>query len=115
MKSPHLCPTPYCRRPRRKKGTLCSRCAMREWREENPYHALLAHLRWRAKKKGLDFDLHIEWFTEFLNGSKYNRTEHHIDRISVAKGYVMGNLQVLPITENIAKGNRERGKQLQIL
>lgn len=115
MKPPHLCPTPYCRRPRRKKGTLCSRCSMREWRALHPMQARLSNLRGRAKRKKLEFDLDLEWLVLFCDSTGYDPTEHHIDRISVLKGYVKGNLQVLPITENIAKGNRERGQQLQIL
>jgi hypothetical protein len=88
---------------------------MRLWRAENPFHAILSNLRGRATKKKLEFDLDIEWFTEFLNGNKYDRKAHHIDRISAGRGYVKGNLQLLPYSENIAKGNRERGAQLQIL
>lgn len=115
MKSPELCPTPYCRRPKAKKKQLCSRCGMRKWRQANPIAAMLACIKSRAKRKGLDFDLDLEWFTEFLRSRNHSRKEHHIDRISVAKGYVKGNLQILSIEENVAKGNRERGRQLQIL
>lgn len=115
MKSPHLCPTPYCRRPKAKKKGLCSRCGMRLWRAANPMQARLSNLRGRAKKKKLEFDLDLEWLVLFCDSTGYDPAEHHIDRISVLKGYVKGNLQVLPYSDNIAKGNRERGKQLQML
>lgn len=88
---------------------------MREWRALHPMQARLTNLRNRAKRKKLEFDLDLEWLTIFCEGNGYDPAEHHIDRISVAKGYVKGNLQVLPYSENIAKGNRERGRQLQIL
>lgn len=114
-KALHLCPTRYCRRPKAKKKNLCSRCGMREWRKANPVPTLLAQIRWRAKRDHREFDLDLTWFTAFLSDRGYDKSLHCIDRISVAKGYVKGNLQVLPISENIAKGNRERGAQLQIL
>lgn len=72
-------------------------------------------LRDRAQRKGLTFDLTFEWLADFCERNGYDPYWHHIDRISCAKGYVKGNLQVLPSGENIAKGNRERGEQLQIL
>lgn len=77
--------------------------------------ARLSNLRNRSRRKKLEFDLDLEWLETFCEAHGYDPAEHHIDRISVAKGYVKGNLQILPISENIAKGNRERGAQLQIL
>jgi len=72
-------------------------------------------LRDRAAAKHLTFDLTLEWLAQFLLDTGYDSTLHHIDRISAGRGYVMGNLQVLPISDNIAKGNRERWGQLQCL
>lgn len=115
MKPAHLCPTKYCRRRKAPKKLQCSRCAMRAWRAKNEMKARLAMLRCRAAAKHLTFDLTLEWLDWFCAKYKYNPLEHHIDRISAGKGYVMGNLQVLPISDNIAKGNRERWGQLQIL
>lgn len=88
---------------------------MRLWREQNPIPTLLAQIRWRAKRDQREFDLDLDWFTAFLADRGYDKAEHQIDRISVLKGYTKDNLQILTIEENIAKGNRERGKQLQIL
>lgn len=70
--------------------------------------AKLAILRDRAARKRVPFDLTLEWLTNFLRENAYDSTEHHIDRDKPWLGYVMGNLQVLPASENIAKGNRER-------
>jgi hypothetical protein len=104
----HLCPTRWCRNRKAPKRGNCSKCAMREWRAANPVKCLLAWLRWTAKKKGVPFDLTLDWLTAFLRDNGYDRTVHHIDRIRTWEGYTMGNLQVLVAAENIAKGNRER-------
>lgn len=65
-------------------------------------------LRDRAQRKKVPFDLTVEWLERFLVLYDYDPKEHHIDRIRTWLGYVMGNLQILPMSENIAKGNRER-------
>ena len=114
-KSPLKCPTKFCRNDRGNKRPTCPKCSLRAWRKANPIADILNNVRQRAKRKKLDYDLDLEWFKAFLLDQNYDRNEHHIDRISAAKGYVKGNLQILPISENIAKGNRERGAQLQIL
>jgi len=81
---------------------------MREWRAANAVKAKLAILRDRAARKHLSFDLDADWLAEFLSSNHYDSSLHHIDRIRSWDGYVKGNLQVLLIGENIAKGNRER-------
>lgn len=93
---------------------MCSRHMLRQWRANNPIKARLAILRDRANRKKLPFDLTFEWFKSFLVETNYNSSLHHIDRISAANGYVIGNLQILLYTDNIAKGNRERRNQLYL-
>lgn len=115
MKHPSKCRVKFCRRPHSKKSPLCSRCKMRIWRANNPEHALLAWVKDRAVRDHREFDITLDWFRAFLLENHYDRTLHHIDRISVARGYVKDNLQVLFSSDNIAKGNRERGAQLRIL
>jgi len=84
---------------------------MRKWRAENPLKAKLSILKDRARRKRVPFDLDLSWFACFLEREKYDSTLHHIDRIRTWEGYTKGNLRVLPISENIAKGNRERHEQ----
>lgn len=110
-----LCITKFCRKPKSKKGGgFCSRCKMRSWRACNPMKAIVARLRRRAKDKAVPFDLDAEWLDGFLTRNGYDRTIHHIDRISALGGYTKGNLQLLLITDNIAKGNRERHGHMQL-
>lgn len=114
-KPPHLCITRFCRHPRGvKTGGLCSKCKMRAWRKANPVHAILSNLRSRAKRKEVPFNLTLEWLTGLLVLNEYDSSLHHIDRKITWLGYTIGNLQILPISENIAKGNRERHGQAQI-
>lgn len=103
------CVTKFCRGTGHpKRAGLCSKCSMRKWRASHPVGATLAMLRRRSKDKKIPFDLTLEWLTEFLTTNKYDSSIHHIDRIKTWLGYTMGNLQILPMSENIAKGNRER-------
>lgn len=106
------CLTKWCRRQVRQKGGKsrghCSKCSMRQWRAANPLKDRLAHLKDRAARKRVPFDLDLEWLTAFLTDNHYNPTLHHIDRIRTWEGYTKANLQVLLMSENIAKGNRER-------
>lgn len=81
---------------------------MRAWRATNPVKCKLGILRDRAARKRVPFDLDLEWLTTFLTDNHYDPTLHHIDRIRTWEGYTKANLQVLPMSENIAKGNRER-------
>jgi len=107
-----ICVTRYCRKPQCKRGGgYCSGCKMRVWRACNPLKARLANLRKRAKANGVPFDLDIEWLYTFLEANAYDPKIHHIDRKITWGGYTKGNLQVLPYSENIAKGNRERHGQ----
>lgn len=92
----------------------CSKCKMRQWRLKNPIKACVTRLRERAKKKKVPFNIRVVWFAAFIASQNYDKRFHHIDRIIPPKGYVEGNLQVLDIDKNIAKGNRERHGQYQM-
>lgn len=59
----------------------------------------------------MPFDLSLEWLADFLERNSYDPREHHIDRISVLGGYTKSNLQILSISDNTGKGNRERHGQ----
>lgn len=113
-KPPDKCITKFCRRPKGSKTPFCSRCNLRRWRAANPIGARLAMLRDRATRKKVPFDLDYDWLKDFLETNKYDPAEHHIDREKTWLGYTKGNLQVLPMSENIAKGNRERYGKLEL-
>lgn len=113
-KSPEKCATKFCRNRRAHKHQRCSKCMMREWRKKHPVAYRLMVLRQRAKRKNLPFDLDRAWLSEFLERTGYDPTLHHIDRICVLGGYTKNNIQVLSISDNTAKGNRERHGHCQM-
>lgn len=99
------------RRPRnlaRVRHTKCYACSKALERRNDPIKARMYNCRDRATKKKVPYNLNLAWFTRFLRDNPYDPTTHHIDRIIPEKGYTIGNLQILLIPENIAKGNRER-------
>jgi len=110
-----LCRTKFCRNlSNAAGGHYCSKCKMRVWRACNPLKSILSSLRNRARRKGIPYDLDLDWLDEFLTTHDFNRSLHQIDRICVLGGYTKGNLQLLPYSENIAKGNRERYGQAHL-
>ncbi len=92
----------------------CSKCMMRIWRINSGLKATLARLRERARERAIPFSLTEQQLLEVIGDSNYLilkgrvRGMLHLDRIIPAKGYVMGNVQVLSVTENTAKGAVEK-------
>ena len=113
-KAAHLCPVKGCRHPRSKAWNgVCSRCAMRNWRESNPLKAAFAHLRNSAYARRKAFALTLEQFATFCERTAYLSTKGPfgfaatIDRIDAARGYEIDNLQILTRSENSIKQARE--------
>lgn len=115
-KDDNLCIVKWCRNRRDRGRALCSKHAKQAWRQRHQLKARFAVVRDRAIRKGLCFELTLDDFVELeaLCGGVIT-SRHHIDRISSAKGYTRDNVQVLSAADNTAKGNRERGAQLQLL
>lgn len=90
-------------------------CSAR-WRKNNPESARITHLRGRAKKLGVPFDitkhdivipdrcpiLDIPLF--FTDGQRTSNTPS-IDRIDNSKGYTKDNVRVISFKANRSKGN----------
>lgn len=104
----------------RKHNSVCSKCAMRRWRANNPLAAMLLLWRNRAKKKGVPFDLTITYLEWLLEGTGYVENKGrfrgclHLDRIVPSVGYVRGNVCVLPAEVNCSKGAMEKPRFEQI-
>lgn len=111
------CVIRFCTRPPAtywKKGVLkheskCQHCKSREWRANNPVLNALKCIKSRAKRTGIPFFLTKEQFIAFCKETgfveKRGRASGalHIDRIDPAKGYEVGNIQVLTASENVRK------------
>lgn len=111
-----LCPVKGCRNdlhPR--KAGLCHRHAQHRWRLRDPKRSAYTALRDRARRRGLEFTITLDYFQGMLDCVSYwdhaaeSRGEClSLDRIDATKGYVPGNLRIITISENVIKGNRER-------
>jgi hypothetical protein len=114
MKSKSKCQTKYCRNYKAVGKNFCPKCRIRKWRLRYPLHALYFNIKHRAKFRHRHFDLTLCDFIDFCIANRWTGF-CHIDRISAAKGYTLDNIQILSSSCNIAKGNRERHGQLQLL
>lgn len=108
------CCLPYCRGKRHGRNCKCSKCMMREWRAKYPLKAAYSDLRYRARRRGIEFTLTVGQFNEICAKSGYlerkGSTKHalQIDRINPNLGYTWDNCQVITCSENTSKGNHER-------
>lgn len=113
-KAPTKCSTPYCRNARPKDRKVCPKCRLRAWRAKCPERAAYNNVRGSAVKRGIGFSLTFAEFLGIIQGTGYIekcgncKGDLHLDRIDAAKGYEIGNLQVITCSDNIAKGNVER-------
>lgn len=109
-----VCATKYCRRnayckPNGKHERYCTKCRSDRWKASKPFSYHFNALRNNARRRGKDFRLTIEEYTEFAiknklfdeNGAKYNNKT--IDRREDLEGYHKDNLQVLSRPMNTRK------------
>lgn len=93
---------------------LCAGHHKAAWRRNNPLLAAYDALRHSARRRRIEFGISFEYFCGLADSFGYANDRHTglndltIDRVKAERGYIPGNLRVLPKAENIAKGNRER-------
>jgi hypothetical protein len=104
-----LCITAFCRRAPRDGRRRCHTCNSRTWRANHPAHYAYWNLRSHAKARKINFELTLEEFmffcanTFYLQHKGWLAHQLHIDRIRVAEGYKIGNIQILTASENTSK------------
>lgn len=109
-----LCISPYCRNKAEKASKYCSKCRKRRYRETFPLNYTYSYIKNNAKRRGHEFTLSLQEFTEFCRATEYmdfkGRKRYHftIDRIDNKKGYTRDNIRILTQSENAIKGNKER-------
>lgn len=107
----HLCAVRGCRNKRAGDGgRLCSAHRQLAWRLRNPTRAAFASLRDHAKGRKVEFSLTWEDFRRLSDATGYaaNRGQTlgalAVDRIDFRRGYVPGNVRIVTVAENAAKG-----------
>lgn len=84
-------------------------CVKKRFREANPMKQVYYDLRTNAKRRGKEFAITFEEFSEFaievnlLAGRGRERMSWTVDRKDDTKGYVKGNLQKLTNVDNLRK------------
>lgn len=87
-----------------------------KYRHDNPIHYLLIQAKYRAKKRGVEFDINLSdieipkycpVFGLKLETTKGRRKDnsYSLDRLDNKKGYVKGNVRVISWKANQYKGN----------
>ncbi len=111
----------YARRWRERHPERC-RESRQAWKENNPAHYLFHKARGRAKQKGLEFELTVEWVQERLSrghcevsrlpfeydlgtSDKANPWSPTIDRRDSAIGYTIENCRLVVWAYNAAKNS----------
>jgi hypothetical protein len=94
---------------------LCPRHRQERWRKLNPKQAAFATLRDHARGRKIPFTLTLERFIQITDAAGFwdQDPASHGDRLSIDReiaslGYTDSNVQVLTVSENVVKGNKER-------
>jgi hypothetical protein len=94
---------------------LCAGHYQERWRRLNPKPAAFATLRDHARSRRIPFSLTFAHFIEITEAAGFWDQDVQpfadrlsIDRILATGGYEDGNIQILTVSENVVKGNRER-------
>jgi len=107
-KEDHPCETPGCRNIVTPgcRTKLCGKCKNRQFKEKNPHRYDFGNLRRRAKKRGHEFSLTFEQYTEFAKKTGFfeqkGKTARSlsINRIDNKKGYHVDNIEAVTLSWN---------------
>ncbi len=103
------CKTLYCRNLSYGKGNFCSKCLKRKWAQTHPIEYTFANLKQNAKRRGKEFSLTIESFTQWCIENNYIELKGRlsgsmtIDREKENEGYHAWNLKIRTNADNIRK------------
>lgn len=94
---------------------FCHRHWQTRYRWKNPKNDAYRRLKDHSKGRNLDFTITLDYFLGMMDcAAAWDREAESrgdivtIDRINAALGYVPGNIRVISLSLNAAKGNRER-------
>jgi hypothetical protein len=109
-----LCPAYHCPNKTGAKKKYCPRHHSQKTREAHPESYFFNLLKQNAKRRGKAFSLSLGDFKKFCADTGYLKnkgkkaTSASIDRIDPAKGYELGNIQVLSLSDNSKKMHTDK-------
>ena len=113
---PGMCMVKGCRNDGgKRKFSLCHKHYQHRWRMLNPKQSAFAALRDHARGRGIEFRLSYDYFCGMCDA--FAMFDHNaetfgefpsLDRVDSTKGYTEGNLRIITVSENSAKGQREK-------
>ena len=116
-KNKKLCCAYRCGNERAKKDRFCHKHRKRFQKENNPIAYCFNLLKCNAKRRGKDFSLTLEQFTQFCAETNYIELKGKtgksasIDRIDHLKGYHIDNIQILSLSDNSKKQHTDKNNQ----
>lgn len=115
-KTKRLCIAYRCSNEHSPKDRFCSKHSKRYQKYKNPYKYAFHQKKYRAIERGIEWKLTLDEFIEFCDQNNYmetkgkTKTSASIDRIDPNKGYEIGNLQILSLSENSKKMHRDNSE-----
>lgn len=112
-KPKHICCAYRCKDKRKAKNRFCARHAHRYRKIKDPVGYVYDLLKCNARRRGKPFTLTMDEFRQFCLDTDYMRLRGKtgksasIDRIDNSKGYEIGNIRILSLSENSHKRNVE--------
>lgn len=98
------------------KKRFCHRHHAQHQKETNPVGYFYSHLKQNAKRRGKEFKLTLEEFKQFCEETNYielkgkTAKSASIDRIDPTKGYEIGNIQILSLSDNSKKMHQDNAE-----
>lgn len=111
-KSKGLCQAYRCASLHSKKDRFCHKHRKRYQKEHNEAVYVFGMLKQNARRRNKPFKLTIRQFREFCRSTNYlenrgkNKSSATVDRIDPAKGYEVGNIQVMSLSDNSSKADK---------
>ena len=108
-----LCVACRCTRKSTAKDRFCTKHSKRYQKENNPVNYTYNLLRSNAHRRGHSFSLSLDEFRGFCESNNYldlkgrSAKSYSIDRIDSKKGYEIGNIRLLTVSENSKKKDKD--------
>jgi hypothetical protein len=104
-----LCVAYACKNKHSVRDRFCSKHSKRYQKHANPYNYVYGQKKFRALERGIKWNISLDEFIDFCEKTNYlalkgkSADSASIDRIDPNKGYEVGNIQILTLSENTKK------------